>query len=288
MQVSEWNTVQSDPSPYSQYWETPNAFEPQTFSQNAQATQSWNNVCCNVVFWMNFIATVAIIIWVAARYVNDRNNSTRRAALADEPLDGKPVISVVVGGSAGLGIGVNILHFLYATLLPFFYIKFGCLAGIVLSFAFAILPIYLGFYWFLIFPIIMIPIWLCFYCCMHSYFELSAAVLKITTQLICKYPSLSLLVFIQADYLSECLMEKRQNTSDYDEALGDRGSPVHGAVSAAAVGGFASPADGRRLRARTTAGRRGKEAAPTRRGAAHEMRRMNRELKRLFTPYKVM
>jgi hypothetical protein len=197
MQVSEWGSVQADASPYSQYWGTPNSFEPQTFSQNTAATRTCNGSCWAVFFDLNFALTVALVIWVSVRYANATEPANSRSLLADEGLGSKRVVGTVVGGSFGLGIGVNILHFLYTTLAPFVYIKYGFIAGIVFAFAFAILPMVLGFYAFIVFPIIMVPIWLIFACTMRPCFELSAAILKITTQLICKHPSIFFLLLVQ-------------------------------------------------------------------------------------------
>jgi hypothetical protein len=99
--------------------------------------------------------------------------------------------------SVGIGAGVNILHYIYATCAPFAYIKLGVLIGIVLTIAFSLVPILLGVYIVAIFPLLMILIWLVYYCMMRSYFELSAAVLQVSTRLICRYPSTILLVLLQ-------------------------------------------------------------------------------------------
>jgi hypothetical protein len=44
----------------------------------------------------------------------------------------------------------------------------------------------------------MLPISLLFYCCLRPFFELTASILKVTTGLMCRYPSVFFLIFIQA------------------------------------------------------------------------------------------
>jgi hypothetical protein len=193
MQVSEWGNVRADPSPYSEMWESPQAFEPARFSENTKVHKTWNDLCWTIVFWLNFIGTIVAIAVVAGRYRNEHEN----VQAATESRLTKDQLPTIIGGSVGMGVAVNVVHYIYATCAPLGYIKCGALLGVVFSIVFSLIPVLAGHVVFIIFPILMIPIWLLYYCLSRLYFELSAAVLQVSTRLICRYPSTIFLVVLE-------------------------------------------------------------------------------------------
>jgi hypothetical protein len=193
MDLTEWHQVQADQSAYSNMWESPAAFQPATFSQNTRAESSCKDACWALVFALNFVATVILIAVIASNY---RGSDAGPSAPRESEI-GDATARRVLGGAIGVGIGINVVHYLYATCAPFAYIRWGVIFGLVVSVACAIIPVIAGNPAFILFPVLMVPIWLIYYCILRSRFELSAAVLQVATRLICRYPSTLFLALVQ-------------------------------------------------------------------------------------------
>ena len=195
MSVNQWSQVPNDQSAYSQYWAAPDAFEPQTVSKNMHQKAKCNDVFWVIFFLANFAATIALCAFCGIKFkdlpATSESGTSEIATIPTSTL-------LKMGGIAlGVAILANVLHYCYATFASLIYIKWGMFIGTVLSILFVIVPMLQGVYGFVAFPIFTIVFSVIFYCVSRKYFELSAAVLKKTTQIICKYPSIIVLMVLE-------------------------------------------------------------------------------------------
>lgn len=195
MTVGQWSQIPNDQSAYSQYWSAPDAFEPQTFSKNSHAKAKCNDIFWVIFFLINFCATVGLCAFLGLQIKDLPPPETPDTGdIRSLPTS---TILKISGIALGVAILANVLHYCYACFASLIYIKWGMFIGTVLSIAFVILPILQGVYPVIIFPIFTIIMSLIFYCVSRKYFELSAAVLKKTTQIICQYPSIIVLMILE-------------------------------------------------------------------------------------------
>ena len=214
MSVNQWNNVSVDNSQYSQYWSSPQSFEPQTFSQNTQTSKGCRDMIWAILFWINFIITLGLTIGVilADTPNNDNdpqpspqpyqqtNNGTRNT-LSDDFYDENITENGVyrdIGISLAAGLVINIVHFCYASFAPYAYVRFGLFIGVVISIALSLISCFtVGSFLFLFYPVFFVFIALLMYCVMKEYIPVSAAVLKQTCKLIRSYPSIIFLCLFQ-------------------------------------------------------------------------------------------
>ncbi|OHT02962.1 XYPPX repeat family protein [Tritrichomonas foetus] len=202
MQIDNWNQIPPDPSPYSQMWANPQAFEPQSFSTNTKVQKKYNDLCWLIFFWINFIATIALIGYLFFRfseYLDDQKSQVNNYSNNnDDDDENNKLIYKALGIGIAIGVGVNIIHYCYATFAPVIYIKMGMFIGVIVSILCVVVPVIQGYYYALIFPLITTVLTFCMYCCMRRYIKLSAAVMAVTTKIICRYPTVLLLVILQS------------------------------------------------------------------------------------------
>lgn len=189
MSINQWSSVPNDPSPYSQYWNGPQAFEPQTFSTNQTANTKWNDLFWTIIFWINFVATLGFFGYGMYKFSIDYGSPM--------PIFLHVYMKPVLIG-LGIALGVNIIHFCYVSFAPLIYIKMGFLIGVFLSAACCIFPsVKLDNYYFFLYPGFMLLFALIMWCICRPYFEVSAGILKQTCTLIRRYPSIIFLAIFQ-------------------------------------------------------------------------------------------
>ena len=197
MSVSDWNQVPNDQTPYSQYWSNEDAFQPQTVSQNMKEEKVYNDRCWCISFWINFVITIALFVWLLYE-------ATQEHVLKD-PTTGLDYIKEldwgyigkIIGWSILIAVCINIIHAVYAIFAPKIYIKFGFAVGFIISVILSIFAIIFCSWAFIIFPIFMLIITICFYCIACRYIKFSTVVFKMTTTLLVRYPSLILYTVCQ-------------------------------------------------------------------------------------------
>lgn len=223
MSLNNWNQIPNDPSPYSQMWESPQSFEPQNFSVNTKINKRYNDLGWMIAFWINFVVTVGVIIWLGVSYKNhiddDYNpypsptpyppyHSTKSdtevtTRSSDSYTDDETEITnsdllKIFGFGLAIAAVVNIFHYCYATFAPVFYIHAGLIVNIIFSILVTIIPVMNGNYYFIIFPIINLLLTICIYCCMKRYIKISAEIMRTTCKILCRYPSYFFLVFLES------------------------------------------------------------------------------------------
>lgn len=196
MTTDQWNTIQSDPSPYSQYWSSPQAFQPETFSKNVSEEKLWMDKGWAIAFCIQFLLTLCIFIWLLYAGKTDDPEPTYENGTYTENTIDWGFLGKVVGLGFVVALVLNILHGLYATYLPVIYIKFGLWIGFILSLIFGIIAIMVSSVYWVIFPIIVLLVTICFYCAMRKYIKFSTVVFKQSMELIKKYPSVFILAFV--------------------------------------------------------------------------------------------
>lgn len=198
--VQQWNTVPCDPSPYSQYWATPNSFQPQTFSQNTKTQKKWNDLFWAIFFWVNLLLTIAIAAFAGYKaYDKMQKQSNQKSGLADSKSDlNMQIVGRDIAIAFGIGFAFTCIHFTYAAFAPLCYIKFSLVLATIFSIIIAAVPFFLTGYWyFFLYAAVMALLALLMYCIMRPYIPFSAAVLKQTCWIIRKYPSIIAICALQ-------------------------------------------------------------------------------------------
>ena len=199
MSVDQWRNIQSDPSQYSQYWSTPQSFQPEVFSQNVEEKKLCMDKGWAIAFCIQFLITLCIFVWLlyagkkddSSVYKNDGTGNYYLAPTIDWGLLGK-----VLGFGFAVALILNILHGVYASYFPVIYIKFGFWCGFALSVVFGIVAIIQSSIIWVIFPIFSLFITICFYCAAKNYIKFSTVVFKQSMELIRRYPSVFILTFV--------------------------------------------------------------------------------------------
>ena len=62
MNISSWSSIPNDRTDYSDFWSSPQSFQPETFSQNSTAKNQCQDVPCVILFWINFVLFVVLTI----------------------------------------------------------------------------------------------------------------------------------------------------------------------------------------------------------------------------------
>lgn len=186
MSVTDFSSQPVDKTEYSQYWDGPQAFEPQTFAANSEEPKKkYNDVGWIIAFWLNFLVTIGIFVWLVYEGWD----------FVVQTADGTTSINwKFIGKAGGLGLAialvVNILHFVYAAACPLFYIKFGLVVGLIVSIVIGVIAIWQCSIWFIIFPILTLIFTILFYIMMCRHIKFSAAVFKMTTKIITEHFSI--------------------------------------------------------------------------------------------------
>ncbi|OHS99160.1 hypothetical protein TRFO_34479 [Tritrichomonas foetus] len=107
------------------------------------------------------------------------------------------VIQYTVGFGFAIAIVINIIHGVYVTLAPVFYIKFGFVMIVIVALLCCVPAFLLKVYPILIFPAIVILLVICCYCCIKKKIPLSAAMLKQACTLLWKNPTIFIVMFIE-------------------------------------------------------------------------------------------
>jgi hypothetical protein len=189
----DWTQIPNDDSAYSQYWSDPTAFQPQQFADNTKKEQKWNDVGWAIAFLINLVLTI-VLLAISWSEVDDYGTS----AEVTLGKDGAKVIGSTIGVGIGLALAFNALHFAFFAFAPMayincsFFIAFGVALIACIAFAIAFSP------YVMVFPAIVLLIGLCCYCCLKKYIELSACVLGQSAAIICKYPSVILILFMES------------------------------------------------------------------------------------------
>jgi hypothetical protein len=199
MQVTQWQYVQADTSEYSHMWANQDAFKPETFSHNARVENKWNDCLWAVIFWINFLIVVCLVIYCGVQYKKKHDEEHEKHLALGDQIDeiSNAALGRVVGVGFAIGVVANIVHYCYATFAPLIYMKFGLFIGFVLSVLFCLAAMFQGYWGVLLFPGLMLVLVVIMYCIMRRYIPLSAAIFQITTRIICRYPSILVLVLFQ-------------------------------------------------------------------------------------------
>ncbi|KAK8864983.1 hypothetical protein M9Y10_010511 [Tritrichomonas musculus] len=205
MTIDNWSQIPNDPSPYSQMWESPQSFQPQTFSINTKSNHRYNDLGWLIAFWINFAATVGVIAWICISYKDYLSNDDYRPNYYnnnrhdDEPgdLDSNDLLKTLGFGFL-IAVALNIFHYCFCTFAPVAYIHVGLIVNIIVSILLCILPVLTGNYWFILYPVINVLFSICIYCCCRKYIKLSAEILRVTCKILCRYPSYFFLVFLES------------------------------------------------------------------------------------------
>lgn len=208
--VGLWGSIPNDPSPYSQYWNPSDAFEPHNFSNNIRVENSWRDLGFLIAFWINFAITLVLtIVLLAIKTPDTSGDEGGEVVVVVNALkeDSEPTVNV--GISTGKLAGVLIIafvfallfsfgHLFYAAKLPLIYIRFSLFIGCALALIFCLVLCFTAGVWLiLILPAILVGIaFLCF-CITRARQEFSAAVLSHSVTLIFRYPSILLLTLVE-------------------------------------------------------------------------------------------
>lgn len=223
--VEQWNQIENDRSPYSQYW-AKGEFTPEKFSANQNREFDCLDKGWMIAFWINFlislvfmivIATVRIekkesssttqIIALASKAATEYGDSTQsfELTMTDEQLDNEVKVSLLkaVGVGIGVGLGLTILHFFYMSFFPHFYIKFGLWLEVILICGFLCLPLFITNqkevgYACVGMAVFVFLVFLCvFCCCLKDFIEFTCMVFEKTTTIEKSHPAIFLVIFIQ-------------------------------------------------------------------------------------------
>lgn len=197
LSVSQFNQIPNEQTGYSQYWDSPSSFEPEKFEENTKTETRCNDVVFLILFYIQLALSIALFVWVFLSSRKDIEEMTQ----IDYELDKDGTKYLYQPMLVGLAIGVvlTVIHFVYMTFAPLFYIKIGFFLGIAIAVVITIIAIIItGSFLFVIFPIISIIISLIFYCICRKHIPFSAAVLEVTCKLIVTYPSIILIEILQA------------------------------------------------------------------------------------------
>ena len=197
MSVDQWSQIQNDPSPYSQYWDSPQAFEPSTFAHNTQEQHGWNDKGWAIAFWIHFIITIAIFAWLV---YDGYNHDVFKQD--DQGVDYKYEIpwgflGKILGVGFVVALVVNILHGVYASVCPVLYIKIGFWVGFILSVIFGVIAILVSSIMWVIFPILSLLLTICYYCIIKKYIRFSAAVFSQSLAIIRRHPTIILFTIVE-------------------------------------------------------------------------------------------
>lgn len=211
MTVDDWSQVPNSQSYYSQYWENQSSFEPAQFSDNMNSEKTYYDSKYSLLFIVNIFITATLIVYLSLHfnvetlqsYLED-NNANSQSKVVDPKTQQGDLQKIYFSSlkapltlSFMIAFFMNLIHFVYAHLLPQFYIKFGMILGIVFSGLYCVISFLSGSFSQIILASIMAVLSVVWYCLVQDRIQFSTSIFKITTNLIMKNPSIILLCFIQ-------------------------------------------------------------------------------------------
>ncbi|OHS93533.1 XYPPX repeat family protein [Tritrichomonas foetus] len=224
MSVDQWSQVPNNQSCYSQYWDNPECFEPQNFARNTKSETSYYDVSYSIAFWINFAVTIVLIAFMIYSSTTafkkiaseiEKNPSPQNPVTDDkmQPINlsayKAPLLASLI-----LCFIINTIHFVYAHMFSYQYIKFGMIIGVVISFLFCLFPVGAGFFYAFLFPLCTAVFSLFWYCLAKSRIPFSSQIFKQTTTIILHHPSIVVFCLFQTildfaltlGYLYVCLV----------------------------------------------------------------------------------
>lgn len=178
--IDQWSQIQNDESEYSLLWSDSNSFEPETFSENINKIQRWNNIGWGIAFLINLFITLVITFVLVGKYKEHEYN----------PFDKYQSNTAwkCFGIAVAVSILVNVIHLVYALFLPEPYIRIGIFIGVVYSIFFVAIPSLVHHnYICLLFPLLTIVAAIFFFILGQRNAKFSAAIFKQSIVLVLRY-----------------------------------------------------------------------------------------------------
>lgn len=197
--VDQFQNVPSEHTDYSQYWDSPDSFKPDKFSNNVKTETKCNDIAFAIIFILVFLLSIAMFVYTWLKVpAEDKDFTPDRTTMNSVT---RKLMWQCVGISLAIAVVFNIVHDIFCACAPVIYIKAGLWIGLIISVLAIIAPLYYGYYYAVIFPIIMLIFSICFFCLARKYIKMSAAIMKQTSKILFKFPGIFLLVFL------ECIIE---------------------------------------------------------------------------------
>ncbi|OHT14666.1 XYPPX repeat family protein [Tritrichomonas foetus] len=194
MTVDQWQQIPCQQTEYSQYWSSPECFEPQKFSENTKIETKCNDICWAIFFWINFAATIGFLIYLII--TEGEGDISISQAVISIPFN---ELGIIIGISLGISLVVNIIHFVLVYFCAQCYLTFGMIFGLIYIIATSIFSIFFGIgYTALIFSGIYVIAIFIFYCGSKQYIPFSSKVLEMSSKVILKYPTTILFCIFSA------------------------------------------------------------------------------------------
>lgn len=199
MQVNQWYSIPNDATEHYEYWNGAQAFEPQKFSGNTKKETKWNDKGWAIAFYIQLAVSLILTIFLLIKATSKGKSSNARGLLAESSTaTANQIVMYSVGTGIGIGVVINILHFVYAIFGAKIYIHLGLWLPFIICLIICVLIAYFIKLWaILVVPALVGLITVICYCCLRKYIPFSAAVFRKTMKLILKYPSLIFFTFLQ-------------------------------------------------------------------------------------------
>lgn len=191
--VDQWQSIPSEETEYSQYWSSPDAFSPSTYSDNTQSEVACNDCCWAIIFWIHFVAMIAFLIYMIV--ADDSKNLDMSFKL---DLVKFKDIGYTVGIGLALAVLSNVIHFLFIFCVPKCYLGFGMIVGLIYVIVAVIFFAFFGGSMIgLIVPVLYLLLMIVFLCSAWKYIPFSAAILKQAAQLMIDFPGIICFLLLQ-------------------------------------------------------------------------------------------
>lgn len=191
--IDQWHQIPCQESEYSQYWDSPESFTPSNYSENTEKETSCNDLCWTIFFWLNFAATIALLIYLIV------TKKTGKTSISFK-IVGIKGSDIGICAAIGLALGIvsNIIHFIFIACCSKFYLGCGMAIGLIYAIISAVLIMISGngFVGFLL-PAVYLVILAIYYCCACKYINFSSAILKTSAKLVLMYPGLICFCLLQ-------------------------------------------------------------------------------------------
>lgn len=193
--VEQWQNVPSEKTDYSQYWESPDSFKPDKFSNNSKTETKCNDIAFAIIFILVFLLTIAMFIYTWLKVpAEDKSFTPDKNQMSSVT---RKLVWKCIGISLAIAVVFNIVHDIFLYCAPVVYIKAGLWIGLIVSVLAIIAPLYYGYYAAVVFPIIMLLFSICFFCMARKYIKISASIMKQTSRILLKFPTIFLLILLE-------------------------------------------------------------------------------------------